>query len=317
MSTVAAVLEVPGVSTYLDAVEERLRETVAREGGEVAAAGVDTLASGGKRLRPMLVHLCAPPAGRARPGLVAAGCAVELVHMATLVHDDQIDAAPLRRGRPTVWRARGPLVSTATGDHLFARAFSELVTTGDMQAVTVLSDACLALARGEILQREQAGNADTTPEQYLERCRLKTGRLSTTRAPRPSGTPRPRSLRSTDSTAESMSPRSARWCAARSSGERSGPNPWGQAPSGAWPRLFGFSQRRAVGDGRERRRVERAVDPLVVGFAAGQCVLPDGEPRVREEAGLRILQVVDRGDAPTVPSHSSTAAGDRSRTTSS
>ena len=177
MSTVASVLDVPGISTYLDAVEERLREVVGRDGGEVAAAGVETLASGGKRLRPMLVYLCAPPAGRERPGLIAAGCAVELVHMATLVHDDQIDAAPLRRGRPTVWRSRGPRVSTATGDHLFARAFSELVTTGDMAAVTALSDACLALARGEILQREQSGRADTTFEQYLERCRLKTGRL--------------------------------------------------------------------------------------------------------------------------------------------
>jgi geranylgeranyl pyrophosphate synthase len=177
VSTVAGVLEVPGVSTYLDAVEERLRQTVGQDGGEVAAAGAETLASGGKRLRPMLVYLCAPPAGRERPGLVSAGCAVELVHMATLVHDDQIDAAPLRRGRPTVWRARGPRVSTASGDHLFARAFSELVTTGDMQAVTALSDACLALALGEILQREQAGNAATTQEQYLERCRLKTGRL--------------------------------------------------------------------------------------------------------------------------------------------
>ncbi len=177
MSTVASVLDVPGVSTYLDAVEERLRETVARDGGEVAAAGAETLSSGGKRLRPMLVYLCAPPSGRERSGLISAGCAVELVHMATLVHDDQIDAAPLRRGRPTVWRTRGPLVSTASGDHLFARAFSELVTTGDMHAVTLLSDACLDLARGEILQREQAGNAETTPEQYLARCRLKTGRL--------------------------------------------------------------------------------------------------------------------------------------------
>ena len=177
MSAVASVLDVPGISTYLDAVEERLRETVERDGGEVAAAGVETLASGGKRLRPMLVYLCAPLGGRERPALVSAGCAVELVHMATLVHDDQIDAAPLRRGRPTVWRSRGARVSTAAGDHLFARAFSELVTTGDMAAVTALSDACLALARGEILQREQAGNADTTPEQYLDRCRLKTGRL--------------------------------------------------------------------------------------------------------------------------------------------
>jgi geranylgeranyl pyrophosphate synthase len=177
MSAVATILDVPGISTYLDAVEERLREVVARDGGEVAAAGAETLSSGGKRLRPMLVYLCAPPSGRERPGLVSAGCAVELVHMATLVHDDQIDAAPLRRGRPTVWRSRGPRVSTASGDHLFARAFSELVTTGDMRAVTALSEACLALARGEILQREQAGDAETTPEQYLERCRLKTGRL--------------------------------------------------------------------------------------------------------------------------------------------
>ena len=177
MSAVATILDVPGISTYLDAVEERLREVVARDGGEVAAAGAETLSSGGKRLRPMLVYLCAPPSGRERPGLVSAGCAVELVHMATLVHDDQIDAAPLRRGRPTVWRTRGPRVSTASGDHLFARAFSELVTTGDMRAVTALSEACLALARGEILQREQAGDAETTSEQYLERCRLKTGRL--------------------------------------------------------------------------------------------------------------------------------------------
>jgi geranylgeranyl pyrophosphate synthase len=177
MSAVATILDVPGISTYLDAVEERLREVVARDGGEVAAAGAATLSSGGKRLRPMLVYLCAPPSGRERPGLVSAGCAVELVHMATLVHDDQIDAAPLRRGRPTVWRSRGPRVSTASGDHLFARAFSELVTTGDMRAVTALSEACLALARGEILQREQAGDAETTPEQYLERCRLKTGRI--------------------------------------------------------------------------------------------------------------------------------------------
>ena len=97
--------------------------------------------------------------------------------MATLVHDDQLDAAKLRRGRPTVWASRGEAAARATGDYLFARAFAELCTTGDMRAVTILSDACLALARGEILQREQSGDPATTPEQYLERCRLKTGRL--------------------------------------------------------------------------------------------------------------------------------------------
>jgi geranylgeranyl pyrophosphate synthase len=179
MSTgaVAEVLEVPGLQAYVDAVEIALVEAVAWADGEVAGAGAETLRSGGKRLRPMLVYLSAPVGGRERPGLVAAGCAVELVHMATLVHDDQLDAAKLRRGRPTVWASRGEAVARATGDYLFARAFAELCTTGDMRSVRLLSDACLALARGEILQRAQAGDPNTTPEQYLERCRLKTGRL--------------------------------------------------------------------------------------------------------------------------------------------
>ncbi len=175
---VAEVLEVPGLAAYVDAVEVALEEAVGwAAGSAVSGAGRETLRSGGKRLRPMLVYLSAPVRGRERPGLVAAGCAVELVHMATLVHDDQLDAAPLRRGRPTVWAAHGDEAARATGDYLFARAFAELVATGDMQAVTTLSDACLALARGEVLQREQTGNPETTPEQYLERCRLKTGRL--------------------------------------------------------------------------------------------------------------------------------------------
>jgi len=97
--------------------------------------------------------------------------------MATLVHDDQLDAAPLRRGRPTVWAAYGADAARATGDYLFARAFAGLCATGDMAAVSTLSDSCLALARGEVLQRAQTGDPATTPDQYLERCRLKTGRL--------------------------------------------------------------------------------------------------------------------------------------------
>lgn len=164
-------------SGYVEDVERRLEEVVATDGGLVSDAGAQTLRAGGKRLRPLLVHLCAPIAGRTRPELVSAGCAIELVHMATLVHDDQVDAAPLRRGQPTVWRTHGATAATATGDYLFARAFAELVTTGDVDAVTVLASACLDLARGEMLQREQTGDPTVTPEQYLERCRLKTGRL--------------------------------------------------------------------------------------------------------------------------------------------
>ena len=161
---------------YVERVERRLADAVG-EDGRVSEAGGQTLRSGGKRLRPLLVYLSAPTAGRDTDAVVSAGCAVELVHMATLVHDDQLDAAPLRRGRPTVWSTHGPVIATATGDHLFARAFAELVRSGEMRAVGLLADACLALARGEILQRAQAGQVDTTVELYLERCRLKTGRL--------------------------------------------------------------------------------------------------------------------------------------------
>ncbi len=177
MSAARDALAVEGMSDYVAAVEERLDAAVGWRGGLAAEAAADTMRAGGKRLRPMLVYLSAAARDRGRPGLAMAGCAVELVHMATLVHDDVLDAAPLRRGRSTVWRAHGPTVASATGDYLFARAFAELVETGDMQAVSLLADACLGLARGEILQRAQAGDPTTTPDSYLERCSLKTGRL--------------------------------------------------------------------------------------------------------------------------------------------
>ena len=85
-----------------------------------------TIAAGGKRLRPLLVFVAAGPAPRDADGVLRAAVAVELVHSATLVHDDVLDAAPLRRGRPTVVAAAGRAMATATGDLLFSRAFAEL-----------------------------------------------------------------------------------------------------------------------------------------------------------------------------------------------
>ena len=102
--------------------------------------------------------------GRARP-------------QATLVHDDLIDGARVRRGRAAAWTAHGADAARAAGDYLFARAFSELAQTGDRAAVEVLADACLSLARGEALQRRQRYDPDTTVDAYLERCALKTGKL--------------------------------------------------------------------------------------------------------------------------------------------
>jgi geranylgeranyl pyrophosphate synthase len=117
----------------------------------------------------------AAPVGREPP--YAAGVAVELVHMATLVHDDLIDRAGYRRGRASAWARFGPGAAKAAGDYLFARAFAELAATRDERAVSTLAAACLSLARGEALQRAQTHDPDTSVESYLERCALKTGKL--------------------------------------------------------------------------------------------------------------------------------------------
>ena len=173
-TTLGGIRAVPGLEGYLDALEERLARTVASHPGLVAAVGNEALAAGGKRLRPALVFLSTPEG--AEPSL-AAGVAVELVHMATLVHDDLIDRAHFRRGKAAAWSVYGADAARATGDYLFARAFAELTATGDAEAVEILADATLCLARGEALQRTQTRDPSTTVEAYLERCALKTGKL--------------------------------------------------------------------------------------------------------------------------------------------
>ncbi len=173
-----SLLAGPGVRSYLGRLEATLEAATSWGAGATPDAARDTLAAGGKRLRPVLVYLSA--ADRDGDDLVAAGAAVELVHSATLVHDDVLDRSALRRGRPTVWALHGPARATATGDYLFARAFALMVETGDAAAVTELAECTLGLARGEALQMQQARRPDTTPDQYLERCGLKTGLLFAT-----------------------------------------------------------------------------------------------------------------------------------------
>jgi len=163
-----------GLDEFLVEVEEELTHAVSRYPGLVAEVGASALAAGGKRLRPALAFLSSSPLDEPP---VAAGVAVELVHMATLVHDDLIDGAAVRRGRASAWSEHGEETAKATGDYLFARAFSVLAGTGDARAVSLLAEASLALARGEAMQRSQRHDPGTTVEAYLERCALKTGKL--------------------------------------------------------------------------------------------------------------------------------------------
>jgi len=172
MTALATVQAAPGLDAYVAELEDRLHAAVATHPGTVAEAGAEALAAGGKRLRPLLVFLAA-----SGPPSVAAGVAVELVHMASLVHDDLIDRAALRRGHATAWRTHGSVGARATGDYLFARAFSELAASDAAEGVQLLAGAALALVRGEALQHAQAHRPETTVDEYLHRCSLKTAEL--------------------------------------------------------------------------------------------------------------------------------------------
>ena len=174
---VTAVLDAASawLPTRLGAVETRLREATQGHGATLERDASTTLLAGGKRLRPLLVLLCGGAGGG--DASVRAATAVELVHMATLVHDDVLDDAPLRRGRPTVAATSGRAQATATGDLLFSRAFAILAEAGDTAQVSLLSEASVALAQGELAQRHDEYDTSITAERYMQRCRLKTGRL--------------------------------------------------------------------------------------------------------------------------------------------
>jgi geranylgeranyl pyrophosphate synthase len=165
------------VGRLLARVERRMNELAGGHGPLLARYAGQTITAGGKRLRPLLVFLAAGTPPRESDGLLRAAVAVELIHGATLIHDDVLDGSPLRRGHPTVFAAGGRSMAIATGDLLFSRAFAELAVTRSVDAVRALARATRELAQGEVMQRSDAFATEIGVERYLERCRLKTAVL--------------------------------------------------------------------------------------------------------------------------------------------
>jgi len=178
-ASVQAVANAGGGETpaVMAAVEARMVELAGQHGDQLGRHAASTIAAGGKRLRPLLVCVSAGVPVVWSEQLVRAAAAVELIHAATLVHDDVLDDAALRRGQPTVYAAGGRLMATATGDLLLSRAFHELAAGGVLAPVQVLSRAAAELAEGELMQRSDGWDMNVSLERYLERCRLKTGVL--------------------------------------------------------------------------------------------------------------------------------------------
>ncbi len=165
------------VARGLELVEERLTSVAAEYPGELGEACRATLSAGGKRVRPLLTLLCARRGEAPGEGVLRAAAAVELLHMATLVHDDVLDRAELRRGRPTVAHQYGPATAVSAGNYLLARAFSELVGSGSPEAVDLLSATAVGLSEGEVLQRAEAHDVTVGLEAYVRRCERKTADL--------------------------------------------------------------------------------------------------------------------------------------------
>lgn len=159
----------------LTKVEERLVAETRSDIGEVRAISGHTLLSGGKRLRPAIALLAARCVGRSfdTHRAYAAAAAVELIHMATLMHDDVVDEAPERRGRPTANAVYGNSITILTGDFLLAKSIWLLSRDEEnLNLVRLFADVTIAMAEGEVLQAAVARNWNlnlTTYEQVIER----------------------------------------------------------------------------------------------------------------------------------------------------
>lgn len=139
--------------------------------------GHHIVASGGKRLRPLLVLLCAGALGYQGKHHITLAAVIEFIHTATLLHDDVVDASDLRRGRETANAIWGNQASVLVGDFLYSRAFQMMVSVGNVRIMEVMADTTNTIAEGEVQQLLNCHEPDTSEETYLRVIRSKTAKL--------------------------------------------------------------------------------------------------------------------------------------------
>src|SRR5215210_6475335 len=165
-----------GAFETVDEVEGLLARVAARAPATLVEPALEALTSGGKRLRPLLLVLSARMGEPGREDLLGAATTIEVLHTASLIHDDIVDRAESRRGVPTTVAGYGREIAAATGDYLFAEAFSELAKIGDPRLVRAFAEASVGLAAGE-LEQYRANGATVEVEAHLEHIRKKTAGL--------------------------------------------------------------------------------------------------------------------------------------------
>ncbi len=170
-----AALELIG--NDLRMVEEQFRKDLASDVPLIRKVGEYVLASGGKRIRPAMLLLAARLCDYTGDQAIPLASVVEFIHTATLLHDDVVDSATLRRGLASANTLWGNEASVLIGDFLFSKSFSLMVAAGSLDVLRVMSQATTVIAEGEVLQLLYTGDLDLSEEQYIAVVRAKTAVL--------------------------------------------------------------------------------------------------------------------------------------------
>jgi octaprenyl-diphosphate synthase len=172
METVSKLLKQDMLS-----VEGEFRANLASDVELVTKVGDYILSSGGKRFRPMLVLLSSRLCEYSGDGHIGLAAAVEFLHTATLLHDDVVDSATLRRGNRSANSVWGNETSVLVGDYLFTKSFSMMVNAGNLEVLKLLADTTTRLTEGEIQQLVNSCDLEIDEQQYMQVIRDKTAIL--------------------------------------------------------------------------------------------------------------------------------------------
>ena len=169
------------IETELKDVELQFKKDLESDVFLIRKVGEYVLSSGGKRIRPALLllsaKLCGYEGGQRHISLASV---IEFIHTATLLHDDVVDNASLRRGLASANTLWGNEASVLVGDYLFSKSFSLMVKDGDLDILRVLSGATTIIAQGEVMQLVSMSDLEMTEERYIEVVKCKTAVLLAT-----------------------------------------------------------------------------------------------------------------------------------------
>jgi octaprenyl-diphosphate synthase len=165
------------IQVDLSAVDEVIREQLHSSVDLINSIGEHIIQGGGKRIRPMVALLVAKALGHSDQKAVYLAAIIELIHTATLLHDDVVDHSDLRRGLATANSIWGNAPSVLVGDFLYSRSFQMMVTLQNMEVMAILASTTNRIAEGEVLQLMHVRNPDLTEAQYFEIIDCKTAVL--------------------------------------------------------------------------------------------------------------------------------------------